>query len=49
MTKVNANNGNEENQIFFHGAYSNLIPYLYLSKNIKISTTFKIMISQFYD
>ena len=33
---MNPNNGNfKQNQTFFHGTYSNLTPYLFLSKNIK--------------
>ena len=35
---VNPKNGNEtkSDQTFFHGTYSNLTTYLYLSKNIKV-------------
>ena len=36
MTKVNPNNGNETNKIFFHGTYSNLPSYSFLGKNIKL-------------
>ena len=36
MTKVNPNNGKKQNQTFFHGTYSNVSPYVFLSKNIKI-------------
>ena len=48
----------KQNQTFFHGTYSNLTPYLFLSKNIKVYQTsniikklmtFKIEIWQFYD
>ena len=29
MTKMNPNNGNETNQTFFHGTYSNVTRYIY--------------------
>ena len=33
---MNPKNGNETKSDIFHGAYSNLTPYLFLSKNIKV-------------
>ena len=36
MTSVNPNNGNESKLDAFHGTYSNLTPYLFYQKNIKV-------------
>ena len=35
MTKVNPKMDMKQNKTFFHGTYSNLTPYLFLSKNFK--------------
>ena len=35
MTKMNPNNGNETKSDIFHGAYSNLMPYLFYQKVLK--------------
>ena len=36
MTKANQNSGNGTKLILFQGIYSNLVPYLFLQKNIKV-------------
>ena len=35
MTKVKPKMDMKQNKTFFHGTYSNLTPYLFLSKNFK--------------
>ena len=32
----------KQNQTFFHGTYSNLMPYLFLSKNITASRFYEL-------
>ena len=49
MTKVDPNKEMKQNQKFFHGAYSNLTPYVFYQKILKYFNDLQNQNSQFYD